>query len=768
MVDPSINISIGKYGEKYNASFHKYFKDKESVLNNCSTFYQCAITNEGVVFNQLNDKSKIFALEINDNIQRNELLDKLQEEKTQFFLKDSLFDTYKSVVNLETGVNNFHIININIILSSFEEYTTLLLSEITKQIEKLSNSGQIQKISINVFAIISKTKGLLNSDEQILTFQNLEEIKAIKNKYNTVFHKILFIDNLNTDAVVLNINENSIGFILNEFVTYLMTNQSRMFGNLLNSDYFSFGLSTLLFDEKYFNSFFKCKIINRLVDEQINQNEKQLDSAKYNQIRNDFLYSFLRKEIDLPTVIDKIKEEIDIKSKHFTLSEYKFLISNLLGKHNDMKIAHPFTNFEKISLYDLIFSILNGCDSSIDESDFDILEHKLKLDNIIDLENRLEKQTQKLNNHHHSVKEKENLILSEDSEINSSNDDIENLKKEISELSQIANKEKLLIDEKIVSFKEHKIESEINKTIVELKRKKNEINKVIEELDCRKNEIKRKNFFIKIFKPNLKEELLDISDKIYDNKTKIESIDKLLNNVNKKTTLLFEFIEELESLYTLLIESINSIENFRTDLNTKFSNIELSKYFFVKNVIDTTKLDAYYDNNADDLQSDFKDILNKIIRIDKDISLEKKNNAFLNELDLTLSKKIDSIISFNIIEYLNGDYDSLNLLKQENLESTIDDLLKIANPFINTNSSNPDNFHCLMLHNNKVERNNEILRNKMNNTCFSANVPQQIYTEDNNKFSIVKIGIIKNLNHIVKYNESSIIHKRVKANTIIN
>ena len=304
VINPSINISIGNYGKEYITSFHSYFSENEPEFNEYASFYKCGISSDAIYFNFLKEECIKKDLNLDDKFNRRDLFGRLSEEDNIFFLKNSVSNAYTDLVNLinQLGINiNFGIVNINIITSSFEDNITIILYRLIEQISELSSSGTTKNISVKVFTVISKNKALLNNAEQIITYQNLEETKVIQSKFSSILHNVIFIDNRNTDAVFLNINNDSIGFVLNEFITYLMTNHYQMIGNLFDADFIALGLGTLIFDEKYFSSFFSKKIINQLVvEEQISSPEiETLSTFKYESLRNITLYSFLKGEKDL-------------------------------------------------------------------------------------------------------------------------------------------------------------------------------------------------------------------------------------------------------------------------------------------------------------------------------------------------------------------------------------------------------------------------------------------------------------------------------------
>jgi len=808
VINPSINFSIGNNGKEYITSFYNYFMENEPQFKSFSTFYKTGLDEDGIYFTRLNNDAKSYNLQYSEDNTRKEILELItNESECQYFIKNSISNSYTDLVNLvnQLGIEiSFDIVNVNIILSSFENNVTIVLNELVKHLEDLSNSGAISHINIKVFAVISKSKDLLNSDEQIITFQNIQEIKVIKEKYSSVFQNVVFIDNLNTDTISLEINENSIGFVLNEFITYLMTNHYKMIGNLFGSDYISIGLGTLLFDKFFFNNFFKYKIIKEFIKkEQINDEDNEFETTEYNELRDKVLYPFLRGGANLNNTLIDITKKINVNTKDFTLLEYKFLISNLLGKHNEVVLKKPYPNIEKVSLYDIVFYTLNEYNSAIGEKSINIIEHKRNLDKEIELKKKLAIITQnskdtpcaKIKKIELQVKEleekfskiddenieeikvleneilelnndlKQNLTSSnfKDKDEACNNKIIEDLKEEIEKLSEINNEHTQIIEKTIFDFKEKKVKNEIENFI------KPKIKNEIIELEKIKDEVKekRKSFFTRIFKPSLKKRLVNTSKEISDKTSQINNIDDSFDTANTKSLQLFEYIDKLEKFYSLLSNSINTILKNKDNYKERFENTELLDYLFVKNIVDKEILREYYNSNNKRLQSHLSDVLQKLVEISNDNNVDKKEQAFNEFLSNKLLEITSSIIDFNIVKYLNGDYDNLNLLKQEPLDEIIDDLLKISKPFFNAdNSFNTNNSHCLMLHNSESSSCVNTLHNLLKNN-FTATIPQKIDTENNNKFSIVKIDIIEDFKHIVKYSQSEIVYKKSNVDTII-
>lgn len=806
IINPSINISIGSYGEKYITSFYNYFLDNEPGFRDYSSFYKYGISNHALFFNTLDEDLKIHDLNIDDNASRKDLLAQLRDDDTIYFVKNSIYNAYTDLVNLikQLQVNiNFNIVNFNIILSSFEDNITVLLYQLVEQINILSRSGAISNVSIKVFTVISKNRDLLNTKEQIVTYQNLEEIKTIYSKFDSVLHNVIFIDNQNTSTVFLNINNESIGFVLNEFITYLMTNHYNMIGNLFGANFISLGLGTLLFDKKYFSLFFKNRIIERLVsNEQISDSiEHKFNTELYTSLKDNVFYPFFKNEKDVGFVLSELKSKVFPTKYSNTLLEYQFLLSNLLGKHDDINLKQPLTNAEKISLDDIIFKVLIEDKSTIDGRDFNILEYKYRLDkeinlsfkvaelrkdekekahlNIRRLEEKLKVTETNLgeNAEEESIresleKEKKTLIESVDllkqniEEHNYDNDELRILEKKLSDIEKKNLEKRNIIKETISLFQGGKLEAGIYNSKENIKEK-------ITVLQNKKSELKKerkKCRFKKLFKPSLKKEINELDNEIYNYETKLKNVDTSYINAVSHSKPLFDFKEKVEELYNFLNATTNSIKNLEVELEVEFKNANLLNYRFIKHVIDVDILEKYFEKKADNILDKFSLLLNKIQQITtKKLRLSEKEKEFTEHLNSILIDAVDGIIDFNIVNYMNGDYNALNILKTEGIDSIVEDLLNIAKPFFNSvNEYNTNNSHRLMLHNKNIENTINVERLHDDITrCFTATIPQHINTININKFSIIKIDVIDDFTNIVKYNESKKVYEEKVSDTII-
>lgn len=805
-INPSINISIGSYGEKYITSFHKYFSENEQKLKDYASFYKYGNTSDTIYFNALENELETCKLKIDDNANRKDLLEKLKEEDITFFLKNSVFNAYTDLVNLINQLSfniNFNIVNINIITTSFEDNIAILLNQLLVQIDELCKSGTIKSISVKLFIVISKDKGLLNTNEQLLTYQNLEEIRSIQSNYNSILHNVVFIDNLNTDAIFLNINNESIGFVLNEFITYLMTNQYNMIGNLFEANFISLGLGTLIFDKKFFHLFFKSRIIDKLVKaEQISDDiEHKFDTAGYSSLRDDIFYPFFNDAKEVDSVLSELERKVFPTQNNYTLLEYQFLLSNLLGKHDDIPVKKPLSNAEKISLDEVVFKVISGEKSIAKAKDINIPKYKHRLDEEINLnvkvgelrKNEKEKNQLKIGRLEEKLKTKHtelDKVLDEEStreslekeiaeiietidllkqnveDNNFNNEELRILEDRLFKVVELNIEEGYIIKETVSLFEQGKIKSgiynakeDVNECIIDLKNKKSELEK---ERD--------KSCFNKFFKPDLMRKIIKLESEISNSYSQLKNVDSSFSNAETNSKPFFDFKKRIEDLYDFLNSSVENIKTLGEKLDSEFEKTNLLNYRFIKHVIDVDILESYFEQSSDSLLINFSSLLYEIQKINsEDIHSTHKKEKFTNHLNSILTDCIVGIIDFNIVNYMNGNYDNLNLLKKESVASIIDDLLKTAKPFFNSdNSFDTNNSHRLMLHNKDVDNIVEVDNlHKSMKTCFTATIPQHINTINVNKFSIIKIDVIKDFTNIVKYNESKKVYEEKKSDTII-
>ena len=202
-VNPSINISIGAYGKDCNNSFHKHFTEREKSLQNYASFYAFEIEEYFIKHYSIEKEGFQKSLEIGvEESKKNQL----SSENGQYFFQSFINEVYNHQINLLSELNtdvNFKIINVNLILGSFEEDNAVLVENLIKNIHQFCDEGMISNIVVKAFVILSKDGKLLKPQEEVSAYRNLEELKSIQLKHNSIFSNIIFIDDKNTSAVYL-------------------------------------------------------------------------------------------------------------------------------------------------------------------------------------------------------------------------------------------------------------------------------------------------------------------------------------------------------------------------------------------------------------------------------------------------------------------------------------------------------------------------------------------------------------------------------------
>jgi hypothetical protein len=737
-INPSINISIGDYGEKYLTSFLDYFNEREHDLIEFASFYNIKhLEKEVSIVSDKDDYSEVIPISPVSNLEdlREQLNKHENASRFQEFINASYIqkvNLFHLIVHLGNVQINFDIINFNIIISGFEEYNSILLEALVNNIKKLNDDRLISSISVKLFVVLPKNDQLLNRKEQVNSYQLLRRVRALREESSDILSNIIFIDDRNTNAIFLGINKKSIGFILNEFITYLMTNHYKMIGNLMNSEFISMGLGTLYFDHSYFKTFFRHKIISKQIsNEGFNLNIPS-DISSINEISN-IIKPFITLGKDANNILDEINTKISkVENKKNSLLEYKYTLAAILGRYSDLPSSGKTKNTDKISFYDLIFSFISDFLSLTEnESPLNIIAHKCLLDDIIELENEFDSLSKKNTTGIYDIR-------------------IGDIQNEITNKSELANKQSRIIEKALSDFRGLNYQEKIANEIIP------EFEEKIKELRLKLNVIQSKKIsFIQILinfisgKSEKKDEIASYNNQINVLKNQKQQISSLYEATRKKTQPLYTFLEKLEKKYTILSDSINEFKIIGDKFKTDFNKTNLLGYIFVRNIIDKNILENYFERHQIDLLAPIHSLSNEVSKL---YSEEKPASKFSNYIYSKIDDKIESIIDFNILNYLNGDYNALKLFVQSDLKDIILDLMNLSLPFINTDyAHDTNNSHVMKLHNssdnNLVEKLNDNL-----SRLFTASIPQEINTQNTHKFSIIKVDLIKDFDHMVKYN----------------
>jgi len=723
-VNPSINIAIGSYGESCNNSFHNHFMEREPDLQNYASFYSFTIAGSLLKHISINDGNFSDHLDLQEDTKVDE---QFSSDKGEYFFRSFINNIYNHQINVLSLLNtevNFKIVNINLIFSSFEENNAALVESLVKNIHELCNAGMISNIVVKAFVILSHDNDILQPEEEVAAYHNLEYLKATQQKNNSVFSNIIFLDDKNTSAVHLGLNTTSIGLVLNEFITYLMTNHYNMIGNLMNSDFLSLGIGMTYFDHLFFKKFFRKRIIDEKIErEQLDHKEHLITTSHYKKIRDEFFNPIIQNsdKADFNALRESLKNLNAFD--HCTMKSFKFLLSHLLGDFKAVKLKERLLNVEQISLRDIIYQLI--LNSSPFLTGISILKHKEKLDHLAEMKQQLED---------YQIRNKEGLFAQK----------IEEFEIQIREKSVETEDEQIQIQQIITEFIKKdqpkfrkQVKQETDKNIKEFR----------EEREKLKNQFKKQFCIFRYFQFKQYREKLDSVDaKIQQNLISAKQTAEIFNTLSSELKSLLDIEKELQLNYTHLKQAIQILQDIQNGSTKDFESTTLANYLFIKHIIEKELLENYFSKHKDNLVADLKDSLPNIIS-----GIPFSQQSFKEDHYLKIDKTIEGIIDFKMVDYLLNRYDDLMLLKEVDIQKDVTSLVKISVPFFNAdNSFEVNNSHTLVIHHKSSEANLHNLKSKLKKV-FPI-VPQQIDTLNPNKFSLLKIDVIPNLNCLVKYN----------------
>ena len=155
------------------------------------------------------------------------------------------------------------------------------------------------------------------------------------------------------------------------------------------------------------------------------------------------------------------------------------------------------------------------------------------------------------------------------------------------------------------------------------------------------------------------------------------------------------------------------------------------------------KSKKYIENHKEELLKPFVKL--------KDSSLVD-DNRFVKEFEQIVEKKSNEVIKFSMIDYLEGAYDSIDFVKNIDIDS-IDKFLQDSSfGFINlTNEYQNSSSHRLMVccTEEKQQKVNKI--DDLFSSYYTTGVPQKIDISMPHKLGLINTEIIEELSYIVKY-----------------
>lgn len=703
IVNPSINIGLGDYGKSYINSFYDFTLHREKSLFKYMSFYHIISKDEGFEYYDMINKFK----SIHDSI-----------EELSKVIDKSYNDNVSLIKKRNTNVN-FNSVNINLIVSYTDQKAINLLFSVVKYINESYQQMSFRSINLKVIGTIYEKKKSSKGDEKTFDLsRSLDSLKQLKGDYEVLSNFIL-LDDKNTKAEYLGVYNKSLGFLINEFITYFMTNHYKLLGNFISPDFISIGLGLSYFDIEYAKKCFKSFLSKQYLESQKIQDKSYLISVSdYFNIKNEYLDDLLINNISQNKILkfkELIKKDDFPLNKSETLKDGKFVLSHLIGKHNDVKLQEMKSYHNFISIKEIIIRLLNKTFQKIEEYEFiDIDGLKSKKDELTILNQ---------------------IISNSEDPSQETTEKIQELENEIKE-----------IEEKIeIYFLKFKDVSQYELFFEKaFKQKQNEINQLKDEKLKLENELNRMGFFKRLrIKSSFKNKVQNIENQVIHKTNNITEYSKETKNVKLYLAELYTCFEILEKKYfsiNEIMENLNdSTKNFYNELNSMH---ELN-YMFILNLFSSQGLKKYIENHKEELLKPFVKL--------KDLSLMDENR-FVKEFEQIVEKKSNEVIKFSMIDYLEGAYDSIDFVRNIDIDS-IDKFLQDSSfGFINlTNEYQNSSSHRLMVccTEEKQQKVNKI--DDLFSSYYTTGVPQKIDISMPYKLGLINIEIIEELSYIVKY-----------------
>lgn len=719
LINPSINIGLSNYGKRYINSFYNFTTARELLLSKYMSFYHIGIRDDGFEY---------YVFQSNKKFNHNSH-DKLRQVINQ------IYNENVNLLNLLSTEVNFNSININLIVSYKEKEAITLLTKIVGHINESYLIGSFASINLKVIGTLFEEEDEINVENKSIDLINsFGTLKKLKQEHDVLSNFIL-LDDKNTKAIYLGIDDQSIGFVMNEFVTCFMTNNYNLLGNFVSPDFISIGIGLVYFDKIFAEKYFKSLLTKEYLDTQKLLDKSYLISVSdYANIKKDYLESLLKNE-NLSDHILKFKEFIEDKrfplNQSQTLKDIRFILSHLIGKHDDIQLKEPQSYHNYISIKEVIICLLNNFFTNTENYiEVDVIDLKTKKDELRNLKR---------------------VINDTESPSPKNLDKIETLKNEICELEEQININfKKFKDSTQYDFLVGQVVEQLNNDLLF---KQKEIEKLINKKETAEKEYKKLNFFKKWkSKSNFNTLIENLSSTIHDLSTEVEEISNKSNIIteeldNAKNCLanLYDCFKVVEEKYKKLLISINQLKDLHNTLNKDFNAMNELNYMFILNLFSKSGLEKHIQANKKELLTDFKTI--------KDLAF-KKNNFTTEEFERILIQKSKKEIKFNMINYLEGDYDSVTFVKRVNTDKTDSFIQNNSLSFINVTNEYQDNStHQLMVCCTKNQHEQKKIDNFFS-AYYNTGVPQKVDVQMPHKLGLLNIEIIEDLNHIVRYSKT--------------
>ena len=692
--------------------------------------------------NNLDDKIKIIKLD-NDNKNMEissltNLIKKIDNENDKKLKKinNKIDELFKDLYNKQTikqnndsfkNENNCNLSSINNNLYRLENKINEIPKntfnfnekEINKKIKEFENNLKIfeikiQNINSNIIKLYkdnTNNNNKLNQELSLIVENNLD----LKNKIFNIENKLYNYDN-----------------VLNVLKLEKEDNKKKIdeFEKKLNKEIPLFIKSTIIDTNNFLNK--NNQYINQIEEIQdlfykLNQ-ENRIKFDKFEEKINN--YDNLNK--DNSRIINSINNKIDYinqenKSNKQKLNEIEVNMKKLIETNNDNTKAKINEIEDKVCHFDkCIKDIIQDLENKYNNSIFDD-ENKTK---IKELENKFNIIFQDYKTKYSEQNEIENK-----KQLNIIENKLKEIEGKIKDLLDISYLERLTNLEKKIQINQEKIKKRTNSLNELEEQKKNDIYKsdILNSTKTIKDNLnlKNKNLFMKKEMRNNIENYNEILNKLIENESKINNLDKDNREIFQKFLDFSDALKNLQKEIDILIkeskdykENINDIEE-KIKVLIKDKNIDKKLSDIDDNI---NKLDKDYKEKFSDLEIRFNNLKSKKDKKTKKISIEldKKNNTFVknNKKELKkLEQKIYSIenenktsqSTLNTIEIDKKDSNSFQK------EQKIDDIKKKINDFQIKKNINENEYLNENTINNKTNDNNNLIHHHLDKKLIFKN-----------------------------------------------
>lgn len=709
LISPAINIGIGKYGASCVQQLAANFILREELFLDYLSFHQLELAEEMILPKTYYQDEFRFE---NRDIETT--------TDNDWLLGNFLSTAYNHLINLKHELSskiNFGAIHINLFFSAFETGHLELLCQTILKIDKLKEQGIFGEVQVKCYSVLSDGRALSTSAQEESIAKTLQKLVEIRKEYNILSHIFIF-DDKNTQAISLGIHRQSLPFAMMEIIIALLQNEYRMTGSLHSENrIFAIGMGMVYFDQVYFKSFMKNKILESKIRlENIYEGEKNISTEEYREIVSNYVIPYLKGEKSFEDLIDHIENATTPCDFKNTMRCYEFLLLNLLGKHDDIKLVTPVDKEELYSIQDIIY-------------------HKI-YEQILSESERAEKKLLDLKEYKKRASKREAL------------------EQEGSSKSEIISQQLIPHENSVNDLIKYYNISQRRREIL-IKSKINLYKKTIKELETKGQNLiedfKNKNLFAKWSgKRKYRESKIELEKQIVFNYNLLEeeesSLQTRTSNFQSELEELYKLKARLNSKLSGLLKGKKDIFNLKEEYQKRIDNLPYLDYEYLHNIISKELLLKYEDTHQAELQTNIKEVLR--------ILYDESNNHRINfreELNKNIETQVNDIIDFKMLDYLLNEYDQINLFKPYDFTNDLKRLKQRAFPFFNAVPTYTPNPHFLKYFNDenkgKTERLQQLLKEN-----YTANIPAFIRAKSNNKFGLMTIEMVEDLKDIVKYN----------------